>query len=146
MLNRLVNYTEKSLAVPSNYESVFDIEKFTGTVLHAMEQIQYNTELKPDNLYPNLGLESLKKYGYRTYMPMFFLQRSETLTQHIVNELFGMIHTILTVILVAQIVGYVLAGILFIIVCVYIWKRHRKLKVEYNAESERGQSLMIGNH
>ena len=110
----------------------------------ALEQIQYNFEVKPDNLYPKLGMQSLNKYGYTTFMPMFFLQRSETLSQSIVDKYFGMIHTVLTVILVAQIVGYVLFGIFFILLVVYIWKKHRKQKI--NGLSEKGQSLIIGKN
>ena len=140
-LLKLLNFTDPSLAVPARYESAFDVEIYSGTVFHAMEQIQYNIELKPDNLYPKLGLDNLNNYGYRTYMPMFFLQRSETLSQHVVDKYFGMIHTVLTVILVAQIVGYVLAGILFIVLCVYIWKRHRKQKIDNS--SETGQSIRL---
>lgn len=141
ILNMLINYSDPSLAVPEHYESVFDVELYSGTVLQAIEQIQYNVELKADNLYPKLGSENFNKYGKHTYMPMFFLQRTELLSQHTVDKYFGMIHTVLTVILVAQIVGYVLAGILFIIVCVYIWKRHRRQKV--NSDSEAGQSIRL---
>ena len=144
MLNQLVNYSDPTLAVPSLYESAFDSEIYSGTVLHALEQIQYNFEVKPDNLYPKLGMQSLNKYGYTTFMPMFFLQRSETLSQSIVDKYFGMIHTVLTVILVAQIVGYVLFGIFFILLVVYIWKKHRKQKI--NGLSEKGQSLIIGKN
>lgn len=140
-LLKLINYSDPSQVEPEKYESVFDIERYTGTVLHANEQIQYNVELKPDMLYPKLGAYNLNKYGYNTYMPMFFLQRYETLSQHICDKFFGIVHVIFTVILVAQIVGYVLAGILIILLGVYIWKRHRQARIY--SESEKGQSLII---
>ena len=140
-LVKLINFTDPSQVKPKKYESIFDIEKYTGTVLHANEQIQYNLELKPDMLYPKLGLYNLKEFGYNTYMPLFFIQRYEILSQSICDKFFGIIHVVLTVILVAQIVGYVLAGIFVIILAVYIWRRHRKAKIDN--ESERGQSLMI---
>jgi hypothetical protein len=140
-LRKLINYTDPSQVEPDKYESSFDIEKYTGTALKAMEQLQYNAELKPDMLYPKLGLYNLKEYGFNTYMPMFFLQRYEILSQHICDKYFGVIHVVLTVILVAQIVGYVLAGIFVILLAVYIWRRHRKAKID--SESEHGQSLMI---
>ncbi|OMJ81138.1 hypothetical protein SteCoe_18453 [Stentor coeruleus] len=140
-LLKLINYSDPSLVVPENYESIFDVEKYSGTVLHVMEQLQYNFELKPDNLYPKLGLYNLQTYGYRTYMPFFFVQRYERLSQHIVDKYFGLIHTVLTVMLAAQIAGYILAGILLILLIIYIWNRKRKARID--SESERGQSLVI---
>lgn len=140
-LLKLINYSDPSQVEPSKYESIFDIEKYTGTVLNANEQLQYNAELKPDMLYPKLGAYNLNEFGYNTYMPMFFLQRYETLSQHICDKFFGIVHVILTVILVAQIVGYVLAGILIILLGIYIWRRHRRIRIY--RDSEKGQSLVI---
>lgn len=142
MLNNLVNYSDPSLVVSGSYDSVFDIEKYTGTVFHALEQLQYNFELVPDNLYPRLGLNNLRKYGYRTYLPFFYLQRSETLIQHIVDKYFDNIHTILLVIYICVIVGYTLGGILFIAFVGYVYYRYRKHKALSIVITETGHSLI----
>ena len=146
MLNQLVNYTEKSLAIPELYESTFDTEKYSGAVFGGFQQLQFSTELKPDNLYPKLGLQNLKTYGYKTYMPMFFLQRHMVLSQYIVDEYFGVIHTILKLILGLQICGYVIGGSLLIIFCMYAWKRYkiRKMqKTRSESEGNSGQPLVL---
>jgi multisubunit Na+/H+ antiporter MnhB subunit len=74
-------------------------------------------------------------------MPFFFVQRYTKLSQHFVDKYFSIIHTVLTVMLVAQVAGYVLAGILLILLVIYIWTRKRKLRID--RESERGNSLMV---
>ncbi|OMJ92299.1 hypothetical protein SteCoe_4959 [Stentor coeruleus] len=141
ILLKLVNFSDFASVHIHDYDTFFDVEKYSGTVFYSIEQFQYNFELKPDNLYPKLGLYNMKRYGRRTYMPFFYMQRYQKLSQHIVDKYFGIIHTILTVSLIAQIVGFTLSGILLVLLIIYIWVRRRKVRIAL--ESEKGYSLLI---
>lgn len=141
-LIKLINFSDPSVVQPSKYDSRFDIEKYTGAQLKGDLQIQFNYELKPDMLYPKLGAYNLEKYGYKTYMPVFFVNRNVKLSEHTLNKYMGVIHTVLTLILVSQIVGYTLAGILFILLGVYVFIRYKRRR-RLVKESQLGQSLTI---
>lgn len=140
-LIKLINYSDPSSVEPEKYDSRFDIEKYTGANLKGDLQMQFNYELKPDMLYPKLGAFNLEKYGYNTYMPVFFVNRHTNLSKHICDKYFGVIHVIETVMLVGQIVGYTLAGILLIVLGLYLWRRYKKRILV--KDTSLGQSLQI---
>ncbi|OMJ76634.1 hypothetical protein SteCoe_23978 [Stentor coeruleus] len=141
ILLKLVNFSDFDSIDIHDYDTIFDIEKYSGTTFHSIQQFQYNFELKPDSLYPKLGFYNMKRYGFRTYMPFFYMQRYQKLSQHIVDKYFGIIHTILTVNLVSQIVGYTLTGILLVSLIAFIWIRRRKIRIAM--ERENGYPLLI---
>jgi len=122
MLQNLVVYTRPELNVPSEYESYLNLEPNTGACFYITEQLQYNAELKPDALYPNLGKQSLEKYGYKTYMPMFFMMKTEEYDQHIVDKYWGDIKMALLIIELCQIIGYTSGALLFAILGLYVLK------------------------
>lgn len=132
VLMSLVNYSRPELNVPEEYESFLNIEPITGTNFYVLLQLQYNAELKPDALYPNLGRKNLEKTGYRTYLPVIFLVKTEEFSQKIVDEKFGNIKTAFMLIEIIQIVGYGGGAILLVSFGMYLLKlRINKKRQEY---------------
>lgn len=145
MLGELVIYTRPELNVPSNYESYLNLEPYSGACFYIIEQLMYSAELKPDALYPNLGRQSLENYGYKTYMPMFYMAKTEEFDQHIVDKYFGAIKTALMIMNLAEIVGFTVGGVFFAALGLYILKRKinaRRIAKGWKSEAENGVSLM----
>jgi len=116
IVGTMVNYTEPQLNVPSNYESFLDIEEYSGAVFYVTEKMQINAELKPDALFPNLGLKGLQSIGYRTYMPTFFMEKIFTYSDHTIVKYYGPIKVVLHIVKWTQIVGYTLGALFFVCV------------------------------
>jgi hypothetical protein len=116
MLNTLVNYTETDLNTPDKYDSYIDIEHYSGGTFYVSELLQFNAELKPDALYPNLGLFTLQNTGYKTYMPVFYVEKSQTYSDSIIDEYYGSIKDVELINLLAQIIGFSIGSI-----CILLW-------------------------
>jgi hypothetical protein len=110
-------------------ESFFDVEKHTGIVLKGNQLIQYNLEIKPDVLYPNLGKANLQQFGKKTYLPFVIYQRSVSLSQHKIDDKIGQIKLVPKVNLAVQIVGYTMFGILLLNGLFLVWRRRRASRV-----------------
>lgn len=131
MLNTLVNYTKQDLNTPDEYDSYIDIEHYSGGTFWVSELLQFNSELKPDALYPNLGLITLQNTGYRTYMPVFYVEKSQTYSDHIFEKYYGSIKDAELINMLAEIIGYTLGSLLIVIwlgymLSLYIDKRRRE--------------------
>ena len=131
LVGTLVNYTEPQLNVPSVYESYLDIEEYSGAVFYVTEKMQVNAELKPDALFPNLGLKGLQSIGYRTYMPTFFMEKIFAYSDHTIVKYYGPIKVVLHIVKWTQIVGYTL-GALFVVCVLGVF-----LKAYINKRRER---------
>lgn len=103
-VSKLVSYTTLQYNFPDNYHSYFDIEKYSGVPLYQKQQFQYNLQLKPDIMFPNLASNSIKSEGYLTYLPVYFTQRSYLITTSHVDDHFEYIKSDL---LASEIVLYV---------------------------------------
>lgn len=75
-LLKVINITNSRYGNYYDFDSYFDLEKYTGAVLKVAERLMTSVELKPDVLYPDLASEGLKEYGINTYLPVFYLNRS----------------------------------------------------------------------
>ena len=120
-------------------ESYFDVQKHTGLVLKGQQIIQYNLEIKPDVLYPNLGKVNLQKYGQKTYLPFVIYDRTVHLSQHEIDKKIGQIKLIPKLNLAAQIVGYTLFGIFLLNGIFLIWRRRRANRVSRDNLLETGK-------
>ena len=148
VLGTLVNYTEPQLNVPANYESYLDIEKYSGATFYITEKIQFNAELKPDALFPNLGLKGLQSVGYRTYLPTFFMEKIFAYSDHTIKKYYDPIKVVLHIIKWTQIVGYTV-GALFVICVLGIFlrayinkRRENRGEVAEDQEDKRTYSPM----
>lgn len=146
-----MTYALPELNVPSNYESYLVVEKYSGASFLLEEQIMICAELKPDILYPNLGLKTLQSTGYRTYMPSFFEYKDFSYTDAQLQENFGQIKTVLAIHLWIQVIGYTLGGVLLLgTAFVYLlWycrrRRQRKMKA-WKSPSDSSSTIRFLNH
>lgn len=130
----MIDFKEPWERTKDNCDSYFIAEKHTSIVVKGNQLIQYNVELKPDVLYPNLAKMSLAKYGKRTYLPFCIYQRAIHLSQDQVDDKIGALKVVPKFRLAGQIIGYTLGGILFILSVWICCKRRRAHRI-----SEREQ-------
>lgn len=133
-LYNMINFTNPDVS-DKTCQSYFYIEKNTGLVVKGDEYVQYNLEIKPDILYPNLGLDNLKEFGYHTYLPFMILDRHVDIPKSELDKNLGMLKTVKKIELGGLIVGYTLAGIFSIFGGIVLWRRRKAKKVELNQES-----------
>lgn len=86
VLNNLVQYTTLQFDAPERYHSYYDLEKYTGTPIYQVQQFQMNAELFQDAMFPKLGSANLFATGYNTFLPVFYVQRTSSMTRGTVNE------------------------------------------------------------
>ena len=140
ILSKMVNFTNPEKDV-TYLQSFFYVEKNTGLVLEGSELLQFNLEVKPDILYPKLGLQNLQNYGYHTYLPLLVLNRYVDIPQHTLDNKIGVIKLIPKIKLAGMIIGYAFAGVFLLISGYILWRRRRarrmvnSLPKEINAES-----------
>jgi CD36 family len=123
VLTQLVSYTNPQYNVPANYDSYFDSEYHSGIPMYLANQIQFNAELKSDALFPLLGLDNLNKFGYKTYMPVLFDQRTSLISQHCIDEYLQPIKTALLLEQIGLIVGTTLGSLMFVVIGLYYLKK-----------------------
>ena len=138
-----VKFTKLELANPSEYDSYFDIEHYAGGVFYVSEQLQYNAYLQPDALYPYLGQQKYQETGYQTYMPSFFMAKTEEFSQEIVDDKFGAIKTANGIKVVIQVIGYTLGGILLIALVLYQFKLRKERKMVESEASRIDASALV---
>ena len=136
----MIQWNQPYLKTEKNCESYFLVEKHTGVVLDGSQLIMYAGEIKPDILYPYLGLQNLQNFGYKTYLPFVTYERHVHIPHHKIDDKLGMLKTVPKVKLAGQIVGYSLAGIFLIL---GIWLCWRRRKNHVMANSPEAQSLVI---
>ena len=133
VLYDMINFTNPNVS-DSTCQSYFYVEVNTGLVLKGSELLQFNLELKPDILYPNLGLKNLQKYGRHTYLPLLILNRFVDIPQHELDKHLGLLKVVDTMKLVGMIIGYTLAGLLAVIGGVIVWRRRKARVVKQSEE------------
>jgi|Transcript_8456 hypothetical protein len=130
VLGQLVNYTTPQYDVPSNYDTVTDVEPYSGATFYIDEKLMFLTEMRPDTIFNKLSLQSLSKFGYITYQPIFYLDKIEEFTEHTANKYYGSIKDVLLINKIAAIVGYLLGSVLIVAlimywIYLYVQKRRR---------------------
>lgn len=144
-----MTFTLPDLNVPSNYDSYLVVERYSGASFLLQEQIQINAELKPDILYPNLGLPTLQTTGYRTYMPSFFMYKDFSYDNKQLDQNFGQIKTVLAIHLWIQVVGYTLGGLILVGVAsvwLYFYCKRRRQRLRSKLETDSESTILFLNH
>ena len=106
-------------------ESSFYVEKHAGMILKGRQLLQYNLEIRPDVLYPNLGRENLQKFGKKTYLPFVIYDRYASLKQHKIDDKLSNLKLVPKIKLASQIVGYTLFGVLLMNGIYLLWRRRK---------------------
>ena len=145
MLNQLITYTTPQYNFPDNYNTYSDVEYYSGIPIYLIQQLQFNVELKGDALFPNLGRQNYDQFGYNTYMPMLFTQRSGYLSADESDNLFGPLNIALTLSTVAFVSGIVIGVLIFLgLGCYFLRKRivANRLKNQ-SIKGEQKQLLLL---
>lgn len=145
ILNQMVYYTTPQYNIPKNYDSYFDSEFYTGIPMYLVEQLQFNAELKADAMFPLLGSSNLQKFGYNTYMPVMFSQRSGLISEHITEKFFGPLKIALLLQKITLIAGVTIGVLIFasLFLCYLRMKILKKRKIKLELTSQTKHHLLL---
>ncbi|CAG9320269.1 unnamed protein product [Blepharisma stoltei] len=135
MLDQLVTYMKPELNQPSEYNTVIDLEPYSGTPFYLSEKLMHTAELKPDALYPNLGKLSMENTGYRTYMPLMWVSKNLEISQHSADKYFGVINSTSSAIGLIKLLGFLFGAMLIAAMGMYLLRLYITTKRQKKAEN-----------
>jgi hypothetical protein len=126
-LLKILELVDKDLGDLSVYETFFDVEHYTGAVFKGVIQTMTTVELKPDVLYPNLGLAGRAEQQINTYLPIYYMNKTAQYSDYRVFLLFNDIKVADMMALMFTILGF-LFGAIFLIVAIGMLIYHCVMK------------------